>query len=242
MSSSTVWALEALDEDDWAGAWFVSALIVLLAWLLASLPVWFCTVPGVPPFRWHCPLPAPLQPPPWMFWVAWTVVYVTRSFAAWIVYINDPFDTAVATAGLVVYLVSLFVVEPAWVLVFVLARSPIGGALLVSAAFACAAATLGLFAAVSFGGALLAMPAVFWLAYAAGIGIGVALQQPTWHVSRCAPACTQTKPCNDCHQRRRLVLVREYIIEDNGGSSSSSSTTPIFDDDEPPMAGSFAPL
>ena len=204
-----------IDEDEWAGTWFLSAVVVLFSYLLSALAGWLSSSPesssktapsskgasAASAYRWHCPLQDPLQPPAWMFPAAWAVVYTTRIFAAWLIYINDPFESSTATAALIVYGATTLVVEPAWSWVFVGARSPIGGAVLIVASSAGAFATLALFASVeagrggpALGAALLYLPGVLWLACAAFIGTSIALQQPVWCVPRNAEPCRRYLP------------------------------------------------
>ena len=147
-----------------ASAAILGASLALVAAVAFTGGRWTETGPG----SWYAGLDlAPWTPPGWLFGAAWTLLYVLMAVAAWDVARRGPRRPAVMTA-LGLYAAQL-ALNLAWTSVFFREQSPRGGMLVILALAVVLALTVAAFARVSRPAAVLLLPYLAWVLYAASL-------------------------------------------------------------------------
>ncbi|MBL8861022.1 MAG: tryptophan-rich sensory protein [Planctomycetes bacterium] len=141
---------------------------------VVALPVFvlvtfLAAVPGAlwPPGDWYAGLEKPAwNPPAWVFGPAWTLLYTLMAVAAWLVWRRGGFR--VQRRPLTLYCVQL-ALNAAWTPVFFGAQEPGWALLVILALWALLLATLLVFRRTSGPAALLLVPYLAWVSFAAAL-------------------------------------------------------------------------
>ena len=137
-----------------------SILVCLLAGLIGS----FATRAKIP--GWYAGLEKPsFNPPAWLFGPVWTALYILMGIALFLVWRKGLAARGVK-AALIVFLVQL-VLNVLWSFAFFGAESPLAGLVVIIALWATIAATIAAFAPLSRVAAVLLVPYVLWVSFAA---------------------------------------------------------------------------
>jgi tryptophan-rich sensory protein len=127
------------------------------------------SVTDTDPGSWYSSLDQPSwNPPDWLFAPVWTVLYVLMAVAAWLVWQTGE------RSPLVVYGVQL-ALNLSWSLVFFGAESTWGGVVVIAALWCAIVATITAFLRVHRVAALLLVPYLAWVTYAAALNLSIAL-------------------------------------------------------------------
>ena len=138
----------------------VSVLPVVLVAVSASL----VTQPNIP--SWYAGLQKPgFTPPNWAFPVAWTLLYALMAYALWRI-LSLPKDRPGRSAAIVAFFVQL-ALNGLWSFAFFGARSPLAGLVVIAALIVAIAAAIHAFWRLDRTAALLLVPYLAWVAYAA---------------------------------------------------------------------------
>src|SRR4051794_1443800 len=113
----------------------------------------------------------PWNPPDGVFGPVWTILYVAMAVAAWLVAREGLEQRPVRTA-LIAYGVQL-ALNLAWTLVFFGLESPLGGLVIIAALLVALVVTIVRFRPVSPVAALLLVPYVAWVAFAASLNVAI---------------------------------------------------------------------
>ncbi len=124
------------------------------------------TAPAV--LEWYPTLTKPSwTPPSWLFAPAWTVLYILMAVAAWLVW-----KAGNAKAALTLFFAQL-VLNLAWSILFFGVRSPGLGLIDVAAMWIAIAATIFAFAFKSRLAAVLMVPYLCWVSFAAALNAAI---------------------------------------------------------------------
>jgi benzodiazapine receptor len=138
----------------------VSVLPVVLVAVSASL----VTQPSIP--GWYAGLQKPgFTPPNWAFPVAWTLLYAMMAYALWRI-LSLPKDRPGRSAAIAAFFVQL-ALNGLWSFAFFGARSPLAGLVVIAALIVAIAAAISAFWRLDRTAALLLVPYLAWVAYAA---------------------------------------------------------------------------
>ncbi|WP_436644107.1 TspO/MBR family protein [Microbaculum sp. FT89] len=133
--------------------------LCLIVGFLGSL----ATTPNIDP--WYAGIAKPAwTPPPVVFPIVWTALYIMMAVAAWLVWRAPAFD-ARRRRGLFAFAVQL-TLNAIWSWAFFGAQSPLFGLLIILPLLAAVARTTWLFRAVSRPAGLLMAPYLAWVAFA----------------------------------------------------------------------------
>lgn len=148
----------------------MTSILVLLGFGALSF---LAALPGAlfPPGEWYRRLAKPTwQPPSWIFAPVWTALYMSMAFSAWLVWRAAGFQAA--AVPLAVYLAQL-ALNAAWTpLFFGLHR--IGFALSeIVLLWGAVVATVALFYPIDAGAALLLVPYLAWVSFAAVLNFAI---------------------------------------------------------------------
>ena len=113
----------------------------------------------------------PLSPPPWLFSVAWTLLYVLMGLACYLVWVSDA-SPARRERALTVYGVSL-AVNFLWPILFFTVRARLAAFFLLLLLLALAALCALRFSCISRRAGKLLIPYLVWLVFAAYLNFGV---------------------------------------------------------------------
>jgi tryptophan-rich sensory protein len=151
------------------------SVLVLLAFLIPPFAVafigsqWTDTGPGT----WYEDIEKPSwNPPGWVFGPVWTALYLAMAVAAWLVWRSSDSlgDTAVPLTAWTVQLA----LNLAWTYVFFERESPNAGVVDIVLLWLAILVTILLFVRRSRFAALLLVPYILWVTYAAAITIEIA--------------------------------------------------------------------
>lgn len=121
---------------------------------------------------WYAALQKPAwTPPPWLFGPVWTVLYAAMAVAAWIVW-KEAGGFARARRPLAIYLVQL-ALNALWSPIFFGARNPGLAVLDIVLLWVAIAATIVAFAGRSRIAAVLLVPYLVWVSYAAALNVAI---------------------------------------------------------------------
>ncbi len=140
-----------------------SIVLCMLAGFIGSL----FTTPKVP--GWY----AGLQKPSWLFGPVWTALYILMGIALFLVWRKGLAARGVRIA-LLVFLVQL-VLNALWSFAFFGAESPLAGLIVIVALWGTIAATTALFAPLSRAAAVLLVPYILWVSFAAILNASIYL-------------------------------------------------------------------
>ena len=141
--------------------------------MLAVLPVVavavagsLVTSPNIP--SWYAGLEKPsFTPPNWAFPVAWTLLYALMAYALWRI-LSLPKSLSGRTTAIVIFFVQL-VLNSLWSFAFFGAHSPIAGLVVTAALIVAILATIRAFWPLDRVAALLLVPYLAWVAFAAAL-------------------------------------------------------------------------
>ena len=144
------------------------AVFVLLTFAAGALGGWATSASVA---SWYPGLQKPSwNPPSWVFGPVWTALYITIGVAAWLVWRRR--EAGGGRAALAAWSIQL-ALNAGWSVVFFGMRQP-GWAVVEIAALWCAiAVTIGLFARHSRGAALLLVPYLAWVSFAAILNVTI---------------------------------------------------------------------
>jgi len=138
----------------------IAVVICELAGFIGSL----FTMPSIP--GWYAGLTKPsFNPPGWIFGPVWTTLYALMGIAAWLVYerglkgVNVKRALSIFTAQLIVNVL--------WSIMFFGAHHILGAFVLIVALWILIAATIQLFGKISKPAAILLVPYILWVSFAA---------------------------------------------------------------------------
>jgi translocator protein len=153
----------------------VVALVVFLALAFAAAAIGGLSAAGGPGDWYHSLRRPSWNPPDWVFGPVWSVLYLSIGVAGWLVWRED--GSARVDGALTLWAVQL-VLNAAWTWLFFRLHRP-GLAFIDIVALALAiAATIVLFGRVSQLAAVLLVPYLVWVCFAA------ALNGTIWHLNR----------------------------------------------------------
>lgn len=151
-----------------------SSLLMLVVFLVPPFAVaalgnqWTDTGAG----SWYEQLDKPSWTPPgWMFGVVWSALYFLMGVAAWLVWRASP-SLQDAWLPLGAWVVQL-ALNLAWTFVFFEQESPAGGVVDIVLLWLAIVVTIWLFASRSAAAALLLVPYLLWVTYAAALTIQI---------------------------------------------------------------------
>ncbi|HPW65104.1 MAG TPA: tryptophan-rich sensory protein [Candidatus Omnitrophota bacterium] len=123
---------------------------------------------------WYATLEKPsFAPPARIFGPVWSALYLMMGIAAWIVWSKGLKEEAVRK-GLALFLFQL-ALNSVWSYLFFGLRSPFCGLLDILFLWAAILATIGQFSKVSITAAVLLIPYLAWVTFAAGLNFGICL-------------------------------------------------------------------
>jgi benzodiazapine receptor len=125
-----------------------------------------------PNLDWYATLVKPsFAPPNWAFPVVWTILYAMMAVAAWLVW-RTPGKEEDKKVGLIWFGIQL-VIGVLWSVAFFWLHSPLYGIGVILALIVAIVLTIVYFDKVSRLAALLLMPYVLWVAFAAGLNFAI---------------------------------------------------------------------
>ena len=123
-----------------------------------------------PPGEWYAELERPVfTPPDWLFGPVWTLLYLLMGVAAWRVWRIAGWDGA--RLALSVFLLQLLL-NALWSVLFFGLQSPGLALLEILFLWVAIVATIGLFARIDWGAAVLLLPYLLWVSFAAILNAG----------------------------------------------------------------------
>jgi len=132
------------------------------AFTASAIPEWYATL-AKPSF----------SPPNWIFAPVWTLLYILMGLAATIVWEKGLRTPGVRTA-LVAFL-SQLILNMLWSVLFFGLRSPLYGLVDILFLWAMILVTIAQFSRISIPAALLLLPYILWVTFAAGLNLGIFL-------------------------------------------------------------------
>jgi translocator protein len=152
------------NKGDWVGL-VVSILICFAVAGLGSL----ATIPEIP--NWYQTIKKPAWTPPnWLFGPVWTVLYLAMAVAAWLVWKRAGFETNSGALWLFVIQLAL---NLAWSFIFFKFHNPAWALVDIVLLWLAILATAVKFAGVSSAAALLLVPYLIWVTYAAALNFAI---------------------------------------------------------------------
>ena len=149
------------NKSDWIGL-VISILICFTAAGLGSL----ATIPEIP--NWYQTIKKPAWTPPnWLFGPVWTALYLAMAVAAWLVW-----KRAGLEAALWLFVIQL-ALNLAWSFIFFKFHSPAWALLDIIFLWLAILATAVKFVTVSKAAALLLVPYLIWVTYAASLNFAI---------------------------------------------------------------------
>ncbi|MFC2066308.1 TspO/MBR family protein [Chloroflexota bacterium] len=151
--------------------------------LLASIVACQCagligsvfTMPAIP--TWYAALQKPFfTPPNWLFAPAWATLYLLMGISAFIIWRRGLSDKPVREA-LFIFGVQL-VINALWSVVFFGLKSPLSGIIVIVALWIAILYTMYKFYKLSPVAALLLIPYILWVSFAAGLNVSIWLLNP----------------------------------------------------------------
>ncbi|ODN72566.1 TspO/MBR family protein [Methylobrevis pamukkalensis] len=143
-------------------------VLVALAGAIGSA----ATLPAIP--GWYAGLEKPFfTPPNWVFGPAWTALYVLMAIALWRV-VRTPAETPGRSRAIGLFLVQL-VLNAGWSVAFFGLQAPWAGVAVIALLIAALLATIRVFRRLDRVAALLLLPYLAWVAFAALLNISVAV-------------------------------------------------------------------
>jgi len=137
-----------------------SIVLCMLAGFIGS----FATRPKIP--GWYASLQKPsFNPPPWLFGPVWTLLYILMGIALFLIWRKGLAAGGVKIALLVFFL--QLILNAFWSFAFFGAQSPLAGLVVIIALWAAIVATMVLFAPLSRVAAVLLVPYILWVSFAA---------------------------------------------------------------------------
>ena len=124
----------------------------------------FATRPKIP--GWYASLQKPsFNPPPWLFGPVWTLLYILMGIALFLIWRKGLAAGGVKIALLVFFL--QLILNAFWSFAFFGAQSPLAGLVVIIALWATIAGTIAAFAPLSRVAAVLLVPYILWVSFAA---------------------------------------------------------------------------
>ena len=137
-----------------------SIVLCMLAGFIGS----FATRPKIP--GWYASLQKPsFNPPPWLFGPVWTLLYILMGIALFLIWRKGLAAGGVKIALLVFFL--QLILNAFWSFAFFGAQSPLAGLVVIIALWATIAGTIAAFAPLSRVAAVLLVPYILWVSFAA---------------------------------------------------------------------------
>ncbi|MGD1048469.1 MAG: TspO/MBR family protein [Candidatus Krumholzibacteriaceae bacterium] len=137
-----------------------SIVVCMLAGFIGS----FATRAGIP--VWYAGIQKPsFNPPSWVFGPVWTFLYILMAIALFLVWRQGLAVSGVRIALFVFFL--QLVLNAVWSFAFFGARSPLAGLVVIIALWGAIVATIALFAPLSRWAAVLLVPYILWVSFAA---------------------------------------------------------------------------
>jgi len=147
----------------------ISICVPLLAGVIGSV----FTAPAIT--SWYASLNKPsFNPPNWVFAPVWTLLYVLMGIALFLVWNkkNKGKGMPVARKGIVIFAIQLFL-NALWSLAFFGMHSPKAGLVVIALLWIAIIANIILFRKVSRTAALLLVPYILWVSFAAALNLAI---------------------------------------------------------------------
>lgn len=126
---------------------------------------------------WYATLQKPsFTPPNWLFAPAWTTLYLLMAIAAFAVWRKGAGNQRVATA--LSYFLAQLVLNMMWSFVFFGLKSPLAGVAVIAGLWVAILVTIVKFFPVSKVAAILLLPYILWVSFAAALNISVWILNP----------------------------------------------------------------
>lgn len=147
--------------------------LFILAVVAVSVLGGLATAAAIP--DWYATLAKPSWTPPnWVFGPAWTTLYVLMAVAAWLVWRRR---RMVEVRGALIAWWAQLALNLLWTLIFFGLRQPLWGLVEIVALWIAIAITIVLFHRVRPLAALLLVPYIAWVSYAASLNAGIVALQ-----------------------------------------------------------------
>jgi len=147
--------------------------LFILAVVAVSVLGGLATAAAIP--DWYATLAKPSWTPPnWVFGPAWTTLYVLMAVAAWLVWRRR---RLVAVRGALIAWWAQLALNLLWTMLFFGLRQPLWGLIEIAALWIAIAITIALFHRVRPLAALLLLPYIAWVSYAASLNAGIVALQ-----------------------------------------------------------------
>lgn len=141
-------------------------LIAVLPVVAAAVAGSLVTQPNIP--NWYAGLEKPwFTPPNWLFAPVWTALYALMAYAIWRI-LSYPKDMPGRSAAIAVFFLQL-VLNALWSFAFFGARSPVAGLIVIASLIVAILATMRSFWPIDRIAALLLLPYLAWVLYAAAL-------------------------------------------------------------------------
>jgi len=149
-------------------------------WKGLAAAVVFCELAGIVPgyltandvATWYQTLERPAyNPPDWIFGPVWTTLFLLMGVSLYLVW-REAGDEPAGRTAIGLFLVQLGL-NVSWTLVFFGGRSIVGGLFVIAALWVAIVTTVVAFARVNLRAALLLIPYLLWVSFAAVLNVGI---------------------------------------------------------------------
>jgi tryptophan-rich sensory protein len=148
-----------------------SIIICQCAGLIGSL----FTAPAIP--TWYATIQKPpFTPPNWLFAPAWITLYLLMGISAFIIW-RRGLDKRWVKQALIVFLIQL-VLNALWSVAFFGLESPLYGVIVIAALWLAILLMIIKFFKVSFVAAVLLLPYILWVTFAATLNVSILVLNP----------------------------------------------------------------
>lgn len=152
--------------DDRPTPFLQRLLVTILPVVAVSIAGNLVTVPNIP--AWYAGLEKPVfTPPNWLFGPVWTTLYVMMAYALWLI-LSLPRNTPGRSKAVAAFFAQL-ALNSLWSFAFFGAHSPLAGLVVIAALIVAILATIVTFSRLDRFAALLLVPYLAWVAYAAAL-------------------------------------------------------------------------
>ena len=153
----------------------VKLITSIIACQCAGLIGSLFTTPAIP--TWYAALQKPpFTPPNWLFAPAWITLYLLMGISAFIIW-RRGLDNRLVKQALIVFLIQL-VLNALWSVAFFGLESPLYGVIVITALWVAILITIVKFFKVSPVAAVLMLPYILWVTFAATLNVSILLLNP----------------------------------------------------------------
>ena len=132
---------------------------------MSAIPTWYATLQK-PPFT----------PPNWLFAPAWITLYLLMGISAFIIW-RRGLDNRWVKQALIIFLIQL-ILNALWSVAFFGLESPLYGVIVIAALWVAILLTILKFFKVSSGAAVLMLPYILWVTFAAVLNVSIWVLNP----------------------------------------------------------------